>query len=139
MKLTPLVVAGAIMLCVSFCHGQTDPTASKMADTFLTGVKLIDLPEGKTMLKDTVWNDPDGDKYPALLEATTMFEGMFSTDVAGVEGYKRLVVVRGMSDPGIPLVKRYILIAYKDTRTGKWKVLHFRDSSDLESEANQMC
>jgi hypothetical protein len=36
------VVAGGIMLCVSICYGQVDPTASKMADAFLTGVKLID-------------------------------------------------------------------------------------------------
>jgi len=127
------------MLCVSVCYGQVDPTASKMADAFLTGVKLIDMPEGKKMLNDTVWSDPDADEYPVLTDAPTLFEGMFSTDVSGLQGYKRLVEVKGMSKAGTPLVKRYILIAYKDFGSGKWKVLHFKEASDLQHEADEAC
>jgi hypothetical protein len=132
-------VAGAIMVCVAICYGQTDPTASKMADTFLTGVKLIDMPEGKKMLTDTVWNDPDGDEYPLLTEASTLFEGMYPTDISGIQGYKRLVEGKGMSKAGTPLVKRYILIAYKDISSGKWKVLHFKEATDLDHEADEAC
>ena len=139
MKRTLHIVAAAITLCVAICYGQTDPTASKLADTFLTGVKLIDMPEGKKMLTDTVWNDPDGDEYPLLTEASTLFEGMFSTDVSDLQGYKRLVEVKGMSKSGTPLVKRYILVAYKDINSGKWKVLHFSEAADLEHEADEAC
>jgi len=138
-KRTLLAVLSAVMLCVAICYGQVDPAASQTADTFLKGVKIIDLSEGKKMLYETEWNDPDGDEFPVLTEASTLFEGMFSTDVSGVQGYKRLVEVRGMSNAGTPLVGRYILVAYKDMVSGKWKVLHFRKSADLEYEANAAC
>jgi hypothetical protein len=97
------------------------------------------MPEGKKMLNDTVWNDPDADEYPVLTEAPTLFEGMYPTDISGIQGYKRLVEVKGMSKAGTPLVKRYILIAYKDNSSGKWKVLHFIEAADLEHEAAAAC
>src|SRR5450759_600324 len=107
MKRTLLAVVSAVMLCTAICSGQIDPAASKMADTFLQGVKLIDMPEGKKMLDDTRWSDPNMDvkEYPAVTEAPTLFEGMFSTDVPDVQGYKRLVELKGMSKAGVPLVK----------------------------------
>lgn len=139
MKRTLFAVVNAVLLGVAICHGQTDPEAQKMADTFLNGVKLIDLPEGKKMLNETIWNAPDKQEYPVFTEASTLFEGMFSTEVSTIKGYKRLVEMKGVSKAGTPLVKRYILVAYKDILSAKWKVLQFRESADLEYEANAAC
>ena len=135
MKTAAVGIVGTLLLTAITCSGQTDAAASKAADTFLTGVKLMELPEGKQMLAETIWEDLDRRRYPVFTDASTLFEGMFSTDIPGLQGYKRLIELKALSEAGIPLVKRYILIAYKDNTSGKWKVLEFREAEDLDHEA----
>jgi len=95
-------------------------------DTFLKGLKIADLPEGKEMLGDVQWLTGEVDvgyERPTFTEATAIFEKLFDTDIPGVQGYKRLLELKAVSEAGTPLIVRYLMIAYKDKRTKQWKVL----------------
>ena len=107
-----------------------DLTAARNAtDTFLKGVKIADLPEGKEMLLGVQWITGEADfgqnfyERPKYTVATTVFEKLFDTDTPGVQGYKRLLDMNAVSKAGTPLIVRYIVIAYKDQHTNQWKVL----------------
>jgi hypothetical protein len=107
-----------------------DLTAARDAtDTFLKGVKIDDLPEGKEMLSRVQWITGEADNgqnfyvRPKYTTATTIFEKLFDTDTPGVQGYKRLLDMNAVSEAGTPLLVRYIMIAYKDQHTNQWKVL----------------
>lgn len=111
---------------------QTDGQASKAADTFLSAVKIIELPEGKKMLVQEAWNwEGQPAHYPVYSEAKTLFEGMFSTDVPEIVGYKRLVELKVLTESGGITVKHYMLISYKDKSLGTWKVLTFREAAEV--------
>lgn len=103
--------------------------AAKAADDFLQGVKLIELPEGKKLLLQTQWIVGDADygenfySRPEFTAATTLYEGLFNTDISGVQGFKRLVQMQAVSKAGTPLMLKYIMIAYKDLASKKWKIL----------------
>jgi len=112
----------------------TDPDselkrASKAADKFLNGVKIAALPEGKSLLAGTQWitglADHGKDFYerPLFTESTTLYEGLFDTDISSVKGYKRLVELKALSEAGTPLSVRCLLIGYKDGTTLNWKIL----------------
>jgi tetratricopeptide (TPR) repeat protein len=119
-------------LLPGICFSQVDPSASKVADKYLNAIKLIDLPEGQKMLSETGWEKPAFNEIPVFTEVSTLFEGMFSTDIAGIQGYKRLIQMKAVSVAGTPLLKRYLLICYKDKRSQKWKVLGFNEGTDIE-------
>lgn len=107
-----------------------DAQASKDADRFLEGLKIADLPEGKQILKETSWHLKE---IPILHGQKALFEGMFDTDMPNMKGYKRLLEVTVQSKAGTNLTKKHILISYKDKHSGTWKVLAFRESSDVEA------
>jgi len=113
MKKLLLTLISICFLLPGICFGQIDPSASKVADRYLNSIKLIDLPEGKKMLSETEWEKPAYNNYPVFTEASTLFEGMFSTDIAGIQGYKRLIELKAVSKAGTPLMERYILILLK--------------------------
>lgn len=102
-------------------------TAARDAtDTFLTGIKIADLPEGREMLSRVQWITGDADstvETPRFTEANTLFERLFDTDTPSVKGYKRLLDLKAVSQGGTPLLVQYLIIAYQDTQTKKWKVL----------------
>jgi hypothetical protein len=95
-------------------------------------MKIIDLPEGKQMLSETEWGKPAYNNYPVFTEASTLFEGIFPTDIVGIQGYKRLIQLKSVSKAGTPLLERYILILYKDKKSQKWKVIGFTTGTDVE-------
>lgn len=100
--------------------------ARNATDTFLKGMKIADLPEGKEMLRDVQWLTGEVDvgyERPTFTEATAIFEKLFDTDIPGVQGYKRLLELKAVSEAGTPLIVRYLMIAYKDKHTKQWKVL----------------
>lgn len=120
---------------------QSDEDAAGAAvDTFMRGIKLIDLSEGKQMLRDIQWVNGQADygqnfySRPAYSEATVLFQGLFDTDVDGVKGYKRLMELKAISEAKTPLIVRFLVIAFKEKSTGRWKILDSGtdDSVDVE-------
>jgi len=120
---------------------QSDEEAAGAAvDTFMRGIKLIDLPEGKQMLRNVQWVTGLADygenfySRPVYSEATTLFQGSFDTDIEGIKGYKRLMELKAVSEVKTPLIVRFLVIAFKDKTTGHWKVLDSGtdDSVDVE-------
>jgi len=105
-----------------------DLSAARSAtDTFLKGIKIADLPEGREMMREVQWITGELEiglyEKPTFTEDTTVFEKLFDTDIPGVQGYKRLVEMTAVSEARTPLLVRYLMIAYKDQRTKQWKVL----------------
>jgi hypothetical protein len=119
-------------LIPGICFSQVDSSAAKVTDKYFNGIKLIDLPEGKKILSETEWEKPAYSNYPVFTEASTLFEGMFSTDLVGIQGYKRLVELKAVSKAGTPLLERYILISYNDKKSQKWKVFGFTTGTDVD-------
>jgi hypothetical protein len=101
--------------------------ARSATDTFLKGIKIADLPEGREMLREVQWITGELEiglyEKPTFTEDTTVFQKLFDTDIPGVQGYKRLVEMTAVSEARTPLLVRYLMIAYKDHQTKKWKVL----------------
>lgn len=113
-------------------------SAREAADSFLNGVKLAELSEGRQLLSDTQWitgNADNGENFylrPRFTEVTPLFEKLFDTDVPGVKGYKRLLDMKAISKGGTPLLIRYFMVAYKDRHTNKWKVLDTGTDEDAD-------
>ncbi len=121
----------------SLCFAASDEAAKRAADRFLMGIKLIELSEGKQILAETAWFPQS--KYPVFTDESTLYEAMFPTDNPKIMGYKRLIQAKAVSHARTPLIQKYLLISYKDMRTGMWKVLEFREAVDTESEARHAC
>lgn len=105
-----------------------DLSAARSAtDTFLKGIKIADLPEGREMLREVQWITGELEiglyEKPTFTEDKTIFEKLFDTDIPRVQGYKRLLEMTAVSEAGTPLLVRYLMIAYKDQSTKQWKVL----------------
>lgn len=127
-----ITIFSICFLVPGICFSQIDPSPSKVADKYLNAIKIIDLPEGKQRLSETEWGKPAYNNYPVFTEASTLFEGIFSTDIVGIQGYKRLIQLKAVSKAGTPLLERYILILYKDKKSQKWKVIGFTTGTDVE-------
>ena len=56
---------------------------------------------------------------------------MLPTDAPGVTGYKRLIQAKVQSEGAVALAEKYLLVSYKDMRTGRWKVWEMRKSAAL--------
>ena len=113
-------------------------SAREATEKFLNGVKLAELPEGKQLLSETQWITGEADNgknfyfRPRFTEVTSLFEKLFDTDVPGVQGYKRLLDMKAVSEAGTPLLTRYFMVAFKDRRTNKWKVLDTGTDEDAD-------
>lgn len=113
-------------------------SAREATDSFLNGLKLAELPEGKQMLLETQWITGAADygenfyHRPRFTEVTSLFEKLFDTDVPGVQGYKRLLDMKAVSEARTPLLTRYFMVAFKDRRSNKWKVLETGTEEDAD-------
>ncbi len=108
--------------------------AVKSADSFLLALKLLDIAEGKEMLKGKTFKD-DG-TYPVITSYDVLFEKLFDTDVDSIKGFKRLVIVKGLSKSGTVIEIKYLLISYKDIEDNQWRIFSFRKSVDTNNEVN---
>jgi hypothetical protein len=109
-------------------------SATQVADKFLGGVKIIELPEGKKLVSETMWPirmrvNPSS---PVFNQYATVFEGTFDTDVSGIQGYKRLVDIEGRSEAGTTLTTRFMLILYQNRTDQRWRVITFAKSQDTD-------
>jgi tetratricopeptide (TPR) repeat protein len=109
-------------------------SASEVADKFLGGAKIIELPEGKKAVTQTMWPIRFRISFstPVFNRYTTVFEGLFDTDVSGVEGYKRIVDIEGRNEAGTTLTTRFMLILYQDQTDKSWRVITFAKSQDVD-------
>ena len=148
-----IVLLGALVQAQTKVAAQPKPqsppqkdgltSAREATDNFLNGLKLAALPEGRQLLSETQWITGAADygenfyDRPRFTEVTSLFEKLFDTDVPGVQGYKRLLDMKAVSEAGTPLLTRYFMVAFKDQRTNKWKVLltGTEDSADIDREA----
>jgi hypothetical protein len=97
------------------------------------------------MLLEAQWVTGDADfgqnfyERPVFSEATNLFDGLFYTDTPGIQGYKRLIEMKAVSETGTQLTVRYLLIAYRDRQTKIWKVLSAftGDRVNVESQVSQ--
>jgi len=106
-------------------QSDVEPSAKEAADRFLKALKSMDTPEGKKTLAETRWRQTM--KFPQYQDITLLSEEMFSTDIPGVKGYKQVARLAIPREGGRPFVKRYMLIAYEDTKKMTWKVFDFTD------------
>lgn len=111
---------------------SVDKAASQVTDTFLKSIKIINLPEGRKILNSVAWRDAY--HLPELIKSEKMYEGMFDTEIKNVKGYKRVVSAHVLSKAKTTLVNKYMIIAYKNTKTGKWKVYSFTEPIDVDKE-----
>jgi len=118
-------------------QSEVEPSAKESADRFLQALKGIDTPDGKKMLAETRWRQTM--KFPAYQDIKLLSEEMFSTDIPGVKGYKQVVSLLIPREGGRPFVKRYMLIAYEDTKKKIWKIFDFTDVADVENETEKAC
>jgi hypothetical protein len=126
-----------VFLFPSWCFGQVDSSAVQSADTFLDGIKLGYTPEGKDMISKNAWFTDK--QYPLCSEISTTADRMFSTDNPHIEGYQKLLQITQITETGNPKNKKYLLISYKDTVSGQWKIFDLRESTDTELEAFIAC
>jgi hypothetical protein len=120
--------------------GQSTPSVAKdgkesatqVADKFLGGVKIIELPEGKKLVSETMWpiRMKVNRSSPVFNQYVTVYEGTFDTDVSGIQGYKRLVDIEGRSEAGTTLTTRFMLILYQNRTDQRWRVITFAKSQD---------
>jgi hypothetical protein len=116
---------------------EVDLSARDAATRFLKALKNIDTPEGKKTLAETRWRKTM--KAPRYVEFNVVSEEMFSTDIPGVKGYKQEVMLGIPREGSKPFVKRYMLIAYEDTKKKAWKVFDFTQAWDMEQEIEKAC
>jgi hypothetical protein len=117
-------------------------SARKATDIFLKGLKLSNLSEGREMLRSVQWITGEADHgqnfyaHPRFTDFSTLFEKLFNSDIHGVQGYKRLLEMKAVSEAGTPLTIQYIMIAFRDRRTNVWKVLGTgtEDSVDIDRQ-----
>lgn len=109
-------------------------SATQIADKFLGGVKIIELPEGKKLVSETMWPIRMRVKptSPVFNQYATVFEGTFDTDVSGIQGFKRLVDIEGRSEAGTTLTTRFMLILYQNRTDQRWSVITFAKSQDTD-------
>lgn len=116
---------------------KVEPSAKEAADRFLDALISPESAEGKKTLAEIRWRQTV--KFPECQGIATLSEEMFPTDTPGIQGYKRLTKVAVPREGGRPYVKKYTLIAYRDTRDKAWKVFDFTDVLDLDREAAAAC
>lgn len=106
--------------------------AKKTTTDFLQALKILDLPEGKELLSELVFESTKS--FPVVSSSNTILEKLFDTDIDGIKGYKALLEIQSLSKANTPLTLRYLLISYLDKKENKWKVFSFRESIDTERE-----
>lgn len=129
-KITILV----LLFVYTFCYSQEYKLedAQKTTSDFLQALKILDLPEGKELLADLVFESSN--EFPVISSNNILFESLFDTDIKEIKGYKALLEIQSLSKANTPLTLRYLLISYLDKTKNKWKIFEFRESIDVNNE-----
>ena len=89
-----------------------------------------EVPDARQTVRELSWVEIHP---PELIGETTIYEGMFDTDIQGIKGYKRLIEAKVRSQASTELTARYVLVAYRDRTSGTWKVFDIRDLKGASS------
>lgn len=104
-----------------------------MSDKFLKALLIADIPEGKRVLKDVLFDQ--NKELPVVKSNKIIYEGLFDTDITNIKGYKSIIEIRSVGEKNTPVILKYILIGYIHKKENKWKIFEFRESVDVEYEA----
>ena len=125
-------VAAVIWAGVATATAQSDEEASAVIDTYLKALQILELPEGRQMLAQVAWPNcgsagmsGTATTLPTVTKTETIFQTRFETDVPAVPGFKRVVNCEVKTDAMQPTSEKYLVVAYPDNITKKWKVLCF--------------
>jgi len=129
-KITTLILL--LISTYGFSQEYKLEDAQKTKTDFLQALKILDLPEGKELLAELVFET--NNSYPVVSSSNLIFEKLFDTDINGIKGYKALLEIQTLSKANTPLTIRYLLISYHVKKENKWKVFEFRESIDVERE-----
>jgi hypothetical protein len=106
---------------------------------FLRGIRIAPLPEGKKLLGETQWilgRADRGKNYysrPNHTDVTSIYAALFDTDVPSVKGYNELFDMKAVTKAGTTQHLKYLVISFKDTTSGNWKILSAFDNADSDS------
>lgn len=120
--------------------GQVEAHEAVMG--FLRGVRITPLAEGKQLLAETQWVAGSADRgrnfysRPNYVEVTTLYAGLFATDVPLVSGYKELFDMKAVTKTGVIRSSKYLVVGFRDTNSGKWKVLFAQDNVDSDGNVD---
>ena len=135
----PPVVSLASQVATPTNSAKEQANAHEAVMRFLQGIKIKALPEGKKLLADTQWVVGAADRgknfysRPEYTEVSSLFASLFDTDTPPVRGYKELFDMKAVTQAGGTRNVKFLVIAFKDSSTGAWKVFESSDSSEGES------
>lgn len=120
-------------------------------DEFLRGIQIIELAEGQAAVAAYSWGGEFSAlkirELPQIRSIADLYENTFETDRPDVLGYRRLmqieIVSKGqtrrdelLGKAGVPegatFTEKYTIVAFKDLRSDRWRVLTFDPSFDEE-------
>jgi hypothetical protein len=130
-RLLLIILLGSLY---GFSQSSNIEDAQKIAQDFIQALKIIDLPEGKELIKDLTFGEIES--FPIISSNKIIFEKLFNTDIPDIKGYKALMEIESISKAKTPLTLRYILICYRHKKENKWKVFEFRESVDTQNEVD---
>src|SRR5690606_8574361 len=102
-----------------------------LVEEFLKTLKIIDIPEGRLKLKNLSFDNSK--EFPSIVNFEILYNDYFKTDIENIDGYKSLVTISNGN-----LESKYILITYKVIKLNTWKVFEFRETVDVEFEAESI-
>lgn len=137
---TLLAIAAAGMFAQdkapSYGTSSDEAQAHEAVMRFMRGIQLADLPEGKKLLEEIQWITGRADRgenfysRPDYSEMTSIFSGLFDTDIPSVKGYKELFDLAAVTKAGGTKRLKFLVIAYRDIQSANWKVIQSLDNSD---------
>ena len=95
-----------LVTTLSFSQEYKLEDVQKTTTELLQALKILDLPEGKEMLADLVFEASTG--FPVVSSSNLLFEKLFDTDIDGIKGYKALLEIQTLSKANTSLTLRYL-------------------------------
>ena len=154
MKVKTFLATVGMLVALSSCLSEPLSDAKASTDAYLRAIRIVEVPDGKADLARHGWAGvfPQfaPERLPVIKETTTLFEGVFDTDVPNIKGYKRLLQVTEVSqgptrleqllnEPGPPAGalkhEKYMAVAYMDQSSKKWRIYSFAPAADTAREA----
>ncbi len=94
MKVKTFLATVGMLVALSSCFSDPLSEAKASTDAYLRAIRIVEVPDGKAELARHGWEGVFPQfapkQLPVIKETTTLFEGVFDTDVPNIKGYKRL-------------------------------------------------
>jgi len=126
-----IILISLLFLRFSVSAQVNNDNPKLLVEEFLKTLKIIDIPEGRLKLKNLSFDNSK--EFPSIVNFEILYNDYFKTDIENIDGYKSLVTISNGN-----LESKYILIAYKVIKLNTWKVFEFRETVDVEFEAESI-